>query len=128
MGLDVERVLASHAEWKKRLHEAIVACEPLDAKTIGRHDQCPLGLWLHGEAKEKFGHLPSFGECVGAHAIFHLEAARVAQLVNQRRYVEAEFALNPAKAYDAASKRLTAAIGGLWRDAAVEQKIGALGA
>jgi len=119
MDFDLNKVIAAHDAWKAKLRKAIVAQQELDAATIGRHDRCPLGQWLHGEAKTKYGHLAAYRECAGAHAIFHLEAGKIALLVNQRRYAEAEFALNPATAYEAASARLATSIAGLWADAVV---------
>lgn len=119
MDFDLNQAIAAHGAWKRTLRRAIVAQEQLDAATIGKHDRCPLGQWLHGPAREKYGHLSAYRECAGAHAIFHLEAGKIALLVNQRRFAEAEFALNPATAYEAASTRLATAMSSLWRDAVV---------
>ncbi len=118
MDLDIDKMLASHGAWKRKLQAAINQQTPLDAVTIGRHDGCELGEWLHGAAKKKYGHLASYNACASAHVLFHREAGKIALMVNQRRYADAEFALHQAKPYAAVSNQLMTAIGHLWRDAA----------
>jgi hypothetical protein len=46
----------------------------------------------------KYGQLPSHKECLSAHAGFNWEAGKVARLINQKKYVEAEAALGGGNA------------------------------
>ncbi|HYA72104.1 MAG TPA: CZB domain-containing protein [Roseiarcus sp.] len=65
----------------------------LDDAAISKEDRRPLGGWLHGEAKQKYGQLRSYSQSVGAHAAFHREAARIAALANKKTYEAAGTAL-----------------------------------
>lgn len=116
----------ARVEWKRKFRAAIDTGFHLDVDKIGRRDSCPLGIWFRGDAKEKFGHLVAFSHCVGAHAIFHHEAGRVAALVNLRRVLEAEEALSPTGAFEIASNRLRSAIYMLSRDAGSDDAAKAL--
>jgi hypothetical protein len=107
--MNFEDAIRSHVEWKHTLHMAIVQQTKLDAATIARDDCCALGKWLHGDAKSKYGDLVSFKECLGAHANFHREAGRVAQIINGRRFAAAEVALSSGR-YSSASERTVTAI------------------
>jgi len=115
--MNFEDAIRSHVEWKNTLHTAIVQQTRLDAATIARDDCCTLGKWLHGAAKSKYGHLVSYKECVGAHANFHREAGRVAQIINGRRFAAAELALS-GRPYSSASERTVTAIVRLKSEAA----------
>ena len=46
--------------------------------------RCELGTWLHGKAKSQIGHLASYVECVQKHAAFHVEAGKVAAIINAK--------------------------------------------
>lgn len=116
MEIDCYDLINAHVVWKQKLKSAIATGHALNTTKIGRHDCCPLGEWLQSEAKEKFGHLATYSQCVGAHAIFHREAGKVAELVNSRSVLEAEAAMSPTGAFEIASYRLKSAIHRLARD------------
>jgi methyl-accepting chemotaxis protein len=88
-GLDVAGAISAHREWKIKLRTAISKQQQLDAATIGRDDCCTLGKWIHGSAQQKYGHSPRFVELVEKHRGFHAAAGKVAQVINQARYDEA---------------------------------------
>jgi len=94
----------SHFRWKISLCEAIESRFQLDADTLSRDNCCDLGQWLHGAAKNRYGSLRSFRECVAAHARFHEEAGRTARLINDKRYAEATQEIAGVE-YAAASER-----------------------
>jgi len=77
----------AHAKWKIRLEEYIQGTgkEGLQAAVVSRDDQCTLGKWLHGPGKERFGHLPAFGEASACHVEFHRCAGEVVALVESGR-------------------------------------------
>ncbi len=113
--MNFDSAIATHVEWKMKLHLAIASQSRPDAATIGRDDRCSLGQWLHGVARTKYGHLASYHECLGAHALFHREAGRVAQVIIGRRYAQAEELLM-GPSYAAASGRVVFAINKLKGD------------
>lgn len=117
--MDLDKALHAHGEWKLKLRTAISKKEQLDATAIGADNRCPLGQWLHGDARGKYGKLKAYGNCVGKHADFHREAGKVAAAINQGRYTEAEAMLNGGTPYAAASSAVGGAILGLKKEAAL---------
>ena len=115
--MDLDKALQAHGEWKLKLRSAIAKKEQLDAKTIGADNCCPLGKWLHGEARTQYAKLKSYGTCVAKHADFHREAGRVAATINQGKYTEAEAMLAGGTPYAAASSAVGGAILGLKKEA-----------
>ncbi len=108
--MDLDDAIARHAEWKTKFRRAISGHETMDAATISGDSACQLGKWLHGEAKMKFATHDAYTECVAKHAAFHAEAGKVAQTINQKKFVEAEAMLNAGTAYAGASSAVGVAI------------------
>lgn len=79
---DMQAAVAAHLGWKTRLRDAIRTGEKFDVATVRRDDCCPLGKWLHGPGGSKWGQTPAFVTLLQNHAAFHVEASRVAELVN----------------------------------------------
>ena len=90
-GLDFVSAIHAHQHWKTRLQSYVrnESTEKLDYRLICRDDQCVLGKWINGEASDKFGNLPSFGELKVTHGMFHLAAGRIVQLHDENKSVEA---------------------------------------
>jgi len=87
--MDLNEALTRHAGWKLKFRTAISKKETMDSETISKDNYCEFGKWLHGEAKSKFNKFSSFSECVTKHAAFHVEAGKVADAVNDKKYDEA---------------------------------------
>ncbi len=117
--MNLDSAISAHVEWKAKLRSALTSQWQLDAATISKDDFCPLGQWLHGEAKQKYGRLGSYRESVGAHAAFHREAGKIAALINKKKYEAAGAALEGGCPYSAASRALVAAIDALKKEAAM---------
>ncbi|MBR7782681.1 CZB domain-containing protein [Undibacterium luofuense] len=115
--MDLDNAVAKHAEWKVKFRKAITAKEQLDADTIAKDNCCDLGKWLHGESRTKIGGLASYKDCVSRHANFHVEAGKVAKLINKGAYSEAEKALDAGTSYATASSAVSLAIGKLKKEA-----------
>ncbi|MDO9106495.1 MAG: methyl-accepting chemotaxis protein [Methylovulum sp.] len=108
-GLD--NALHKHAEWKVKFRAAISHHEKLDVTTIAKDDCCDFGKWLHGDTKQQLGHLESFTECLSKHAVFHREAGKVAQAINDKKYNDAHAMLSTeSSAFIAASSAVGTAI------------------
>ncbi|MFZ6818751.1 CZB domain-containing protein [Undibacterium sp. Ji22W] len=101
--MDLNSAVAKHAEWKTKFRVAISKKEIMDAATIGKDNCCDLGKWLHGEGKNKFGHFATHSDCVSKHALFHIEAGKVANAINAKKFAEADAMLNAGTPYAAAS-------------------------
>lgn len=108
--MDLDQAVRKHAEWKLKFRSAISNKETMDVATISKDNCCELGKWLHGEAKPKLGHLASYSDCVGKHAVFHIEAGKVASAINAKKYVEAEAMIEGGTAYHTASGAVGTAI------------------
>jgi len=115
--MNFDDALAAHMNWKVKLRTAIGEKAQLDAATISRDDACVLGKWLHGEARTKYGKLPTYHQCMTAHAAFHREAGKIAKLINENKLPEAEAALGAGKPYSSASHTAVLAIQLLKKDA-----------
>lgn len=88
--MNLEAAIQKHEEWKTRFFTAMTQHLMMDPAIIEKDNYCQLGKWLHGEGKTQFGNLSSYADCVSSHASFHVEAAKVAQTINSKNFVEAE--------------------------------------
>lgn len=108
--MDLNQAIEKHAEWKLKFRSAISKKENMDAGSISRDNCCELGKWLHSEGKIKFGSLKSHSACVSKHATFHVEAGKIAQAINARKFSEAEAMLNAGTPYASASSAVGVAV------------------
>ncbi len=115
-GVDLDKALEKHSEWKVKLRTAISKHEKMDVVTISKDNCCEFGKWLHGDAKSRLAHQPSYSECVSKHAAFHVEAGRVATMINAKKYSEAEAMLGSGSAFVSASTAVGVAIMRLKKD------------
>lgn len=108
--MNVQQALMQHGEWKIRFRSAIVERKSLDEETACSDRRCELGSWLHGEAREHFGHLESYQDCRAKHAAFHEEAGKVVQKINTGNYQEAEALLGLSGPFSVISGSLAIAL------------------
>jgi methyl-accepting chemotaxis protein len=108
--IDFHAAIRDHTEWTKRFSGAISKKQSLDAQSIARDTSCALGQWLDDDARQAYGHLDSYRDCLVVHTEFHLEAAKVAQVIDEKRYYEALRMLNRGTDYSEASIALGVAI------------------
>lgn len=116
VGIDLDKALEKHSEWKVKLRTAISKREEMDAATISRDDCCDFGKWLHHGVKSHLAHEPSYADCVARHAAFHIEAGRIANMINAKKFREAETLLGNGSAFVAASTAVGVAIMRLKKD------------
>ena len=90
-GLDFMSALHAHRHWKIRLADYVRSGsrDRMDYREVGRDDRSELGQWIHGDARRRWGHLPSFGLLRSTHALFHLAAGHIVLLHHQGRTAEA---------------------------------------
>jgi hypothetical protein len=117
--MDLDNAVHKHAEWKTKLRAAMARQEQMDVVTLGKDNCCELGLWLHGEGKNRFSRLVSHGECVQKHAAFHVEVAKVASAVNARKFTQAEALLGAGSAYAQISSALSVSFMRLRKEASL---------
>jgi methyl-accepting chemotaxis protein len=108
--VDLDNAIQKHAEWKFKFRGAMHNNEQLDAAAISKDNNCEMGKWLHGEAKTLYGQTAGQAKCLADHAAFHVEAGKVAAVINARKIEEAERMMAPGSAYDQASKRVGVSI------------------
>ncbi len=104
--MNLDNAVETHAQWKTKLRSAISKHEQLDVASLSRDDCCELGIWLHGEGKQKYGRLAAHGDCVHKHLKFHHEVTKVAQTVNAKNFSLAESMLGAGSEYAKASSAL----------------------
>ncbi len=106
-GLDIEKVIGAHAQWKTKFRAAITRRETMDAQTIARDDCCELGKWLHGSARARLGAHPRFVELLAEHKRFHSEAGRVALAINEKQFAQATRLIDQGSGFADASSSVT---------------------
>jgi len=115
--MDLDTAIQKHAEWKMKFRAAISKHETMDAATIAKDNCCELGKWLHGEAMTKYRNLHSLADCIAQHAAFHIEAGKVAQSINAKKYTEAENMMAGGTSYATVSNLVAGAIMHLKKEA-----------
>jgi hypothetical protein len=83
IGINLDNAIQAHADWRNKLRTAATKHEKLDVQTMSKDDCCEFGKWLHGKGGSKFGSRPVFVALIAGHKVFHIEAAKVARVVNQ---------------------------------------------
>lgn len=71
--LSLRDVLQAHKDWRTQLELDIESSRlhQLDAISIARDDLCPLGRWLLGPGRQRFGNQPAWAAACHAHAELH---------------------------------------------------------
>lgn len=108
--MNLDTAIAAHAAWKTKFRSAIASKEAMDAATIGKDNCCELGKWLHGSGAGVYGSSPAFTALIQKHKDFHVEAGKVAVLINEKKYVEAEHAIGAGTPFAAMSGETGVAI------------------
>ena len=114
-GLDFDKVIAAHAQWKTKFRAAITRQEQLNAAEIARDDRCELGRWIHACDAAKFGNNGLFSALVADHKQFHRCAGDVAHSINQQNYRRAEEMIAPGSKFSDASNVVIATLGRMKR-------------
>jgi hypothetical protein len=88
---DGNTAIDAHVKWKERLQNHITgrSTEILTMDTVVRDDLCSLGVWLAGEGRQHYGHLPAFQAVQQAHRRFHQAASEVLATAGKGRPDEA---------------------------------------
>ena len=108
--MTADEAIKAHREWKNRFLVAMAEQRQMNEAEISADCNCKFGQWLHGEAKQSFGHLTSYGQCVDTHAEFHREAGKVAGQVNTGDIRAANEMLGYSTPYSKISETLTISV------------------
>jgi methyl-accepting chemotaxis protein len=108
--MDLDQAIQAHSAWKIKFRTAISQQQTMDVATISKDNCCDLGKWLHGDGKLEFGGLASHADCVAKHATFHVEAGKVAGVINAKRYSDAQRMIDADTPYAKASLAVAGAI------------------
>lgn len=103
-GIDVDAIIDGHRQWKVKLRDAIESHAKVDTATLSRDDCCALGKWIYGDGGKRLGHSGSFTQLIERHKVFHRVAGQVGEMVNQKRYLEAEEAMAPGTQFAQATR------------------------
>jgi hypothetical protein len=110
-------LVASHGYWKEQLFEAIANKKTLDVNEMLKDDVCDLGHWLYSEAEHPhLAHLQSYHDLKKKNAEFHVQAAKVAEYINEKKYETALRLTECTSAFESASNEVIAAIFQLKKD------------
>jgi len=101
----------AHAAWKMRLLAYIRdPSKKLDPAVVGVDNRCPLGIWLHGEAKQKLAAMPEFETLIAEHARFHRAVGSAVEQVNAGKIVSDQTVLGWESEFAASSRSLVTTI------------------
>ncbi len=101
----------AHAAWKMRLLAYIRdSSKKLDPSAIGVDNRCPLGIWLHSEAKQKLAGMPEFETLIAEHARFHRAVGSVVEQVNAGKTVPDQSVLGWESEFAASSRSVVTTI------------------
>ncbi|WP_159880493.1 MULTISPECIES: CZB domain-containing protein [Aquitalea] len=106
--MNLEDALLLHFEMKQELRMAMLEGRQLDCAQIADDCGCELGRWLQEEGRVNCCQYAVFQQLVENHRDFHLEAARVATLINQGQFDAASEALAVGPSH---YSRLSSAVG-----------------
>lgn len=110
-------LVASHGYWKEQLCEAIANKTTLDVNQIAKDDASDLGHWLHSEEEHPhLAHLQSYHDLKKKYADFHIQAAKVAEQINEKKYETALRLTECTSAFESASNEVITAIFNLRKD------------
>lgn len=109
-GIDFHEAIRDHTELRKKFRCGISKQQSLDVASISKDTCCALGKWLYVDTSQLYSRLDAYWACRDAHAAFHLEAAKVAQAINEKIYYESEKMLAVGTDYSEASIALGLAI------------------
>jgi methyl-accepting chemotaxis protein len=115
--MDLQHVIEKHSEWLVKFRSAMKKHEKLDTATILRDDACEIGKWFKGSGRSEHGQHASFKDCAAKHSAFHVQAGKVAEVINAGDYTKAEQLLANGGGYARASQELGVAIQKLKKDA-----------
>lgn len=104
--IDVMAAINAHVRWKVRLEDYLYGTseEKLDPNVICLDNQCVLGKWIYGPAKEFFMEDEGYKTLREDHAKFHLIAATVVTKIDANDKSSAEALLKGE--YGAASRKV----------------------
>lgn len=108
--MNLDEAIQKHTAWKVTFRNAISRKEKLDAETMGKDNCCQLGQWLYGDGRARYGTRPEFKAVVENHRIFHVEAGKVARLINAGQYDQVDRALGTDGPFTRASNAVCTAI------------------
>jgi methyl-accepting chemotaxis protein len=101
---DIEKAAAAHVAWRSKFLSAIETNGSFDVRTVSADNCCELGKWLHGGAKLRYRNSPALEDLIGAHAQFHCEAGKIAEVINRGDMERAQSMLAGGTPYAKASR------------------------
>lgn len=111
--MNLDESVQKHAEWKIRFRTAINNKEQLDVAAVSKDNCCEIGKWLHGAGRTQCGSLGEFKRAIDAHKEFHIEAGKIAKLINAQQYADATQAIASGSHYLEVSNKVGMAFAAL---------------
>jgi methyl-accepting chemotaxis protein len=119
--VDLNKAIQQHTRWRAWFQQAVSSGAPMDAAILAKDNQCEMGKWLYGEAQALYGMRTAHTLCLARHAAIHVEAARVAAVLNAQCRDEAQRMLADGRSFSQASSAFILALIELENQAAAER-------
>ena len=108
--MDFDQAIAAHSAWKSKLKAYLNKPDgSLKAADIQSDQECLLGQWIHGEAKQWIGNA-AYTELKMQHAAFHAAAAELVRKADAGQSVNEELALGAGSDFDKTTSAVVSAI------------------
>jgi methyl-accepting chemotaxis protein len=111
--LDAKGAITRHVQWKITLQMAIAMREqltPLQMEQIRHHRRCAIGRWLDSPATTEMRLSAAYHDLVQRHIEFHRDMERVANLIEEQRFEEADRAMDAFSGFQRAARALGLAV------------------
>jgi methyl-accepting chemotaxis protein len=109
--VNFDDAIQAHAAWKIKL--AVYLKRPdgtINSADLGSDNRCPLGQWLHGDAKKNHSSLAEYQTLMTEHARFHRVAGRIADQANSGVRMNTEAVLGGGGEFATASLNVVKAV------------------
>jgi len=108
--VDPNQAIQKHVQWKLKFQQAVAASRPMDPLVLAKDNQCELGKWLYGEAQALYGTRTAHAQCLVRHAAVHVEAGKIAAVLNAQCKEEAKGMLANGSPFSEASNAFILAL------------------
>lgn len=105
---EISLYIAQHGMWKSRLLKSLeTKSNEFDVNVVKTDNNCAFGKWLHGSISDNLKNSSTYTIIKETHAKFHIETARILQLINEGKMDEAKRSLQMDTEYAVISSKLT---------------------
>jgi methyl-accepting chemotaxis protein len=109
--MNLDEAVKAHAGWKMKLSAYLRRPDnSINAAEVGSDNHCPLGQWLHGEAKKTLSSFPEYKTLVAEHARFHRAVGGAVEQANAGKKLDEGHLFGWDSEFAASSRNIVSAV------------------